>query len=202
MTEIILHRVNTIDHLKSVPVKYGVEVDLRSQGQEIIIHHDPFEEGVLFDDWLVHFKHQTLILNVKEEGLENILIGKMKDRAIEKYFFLDQSFPFLLKYSKECNCRAAVRLSEYEDVSTVERVGQKVDWVWVDCFSKLPLDQDTINRLQYQNLKLCIVSPELHDLERVSEIDVFIRKILDLNLVPDAICTKKPKLWEQYFETC
>jgi hypothetical protein len=66
--EIIVHRRNTLQELKATPVQYGVEVDVRSCGDRLIIHHEPFVEGELIDNWLTAYQHGTLILNVKEEG--------------------------------------------------------------------------------------------------------------------------------------
>ena len=48
----IAHRINTIKDLKKVPPKYGVEVDLRSQGQNLILNHDPFCPGESFENYL------------------------------------------------------------------------------------------------------------------------------------------------------
>ena len=44
----ILHRVNTIALLEKTPSNFGVEVDIRSYGGNLIIHHDPFKQGELF----------------------------------------------------------------------------------------------------------------------------------------------------------
>ena len=57
----ILHRVNNFEKLKATPIDLGVEVDIRSNGTDLIIHHDPFKDGELFDDWLRAFRHKTLI---------------------------------------------------------------------------------------------------------------------------------------------
>ena len=62
----ILHRVNTIERLRDCDQSYGVEVDIRSQGDALVIHHDPFVAGVSFEEWLAYYRHGTLILNVKE----------------------------------------------------------------------------------------------------------------------------------------
>ena len=64
---IIAHRRNTIKELSQTPSKMGVEVDIRSLGNKLIIHHDPFVPGEDFEQWLDSYKHGTLILNVKEE---------------------------------------------------------------------------------------------------------------------------------------
>ena len=65
--KLIAHRRNTIAELLATDPKYGIEIDIRSQGERLIIHHDPFVEGNSFDEWIKVYQHGTLILNVKEE---------------------------------------------------------------------------------------------------------------------------------------
>jgi hypothetical protein len=135
----IAHRRNTIAELMDTPKKYGVEVDIRSLGNNLIIHHDPFHSGELFENWIKHYQHKTLILNVKEEGLEERLIEIMLSKGIRDYFFLDQSFPFLVKWSKMGESRCAARVSEFESIDTVLSLKGEIDWVWVDCFTHFPI---------------------------------------------------------------
>ena len=88
MNRIIIHRCNTIDQLRSIPKKYGVEIDIRSYKDQLVLHHDPFvKDAATFHDWINHFEHESIILNVKEEGVEEKLIKIMKDYEIDKYFF-------------------------------------------------------------------------------------------------------------------
>ena len=47
---IIKHRVNTSKELKKLSHNFGVEIDLRSNNQNIYLHHDPFKNGELFSD--------------------------------------------------------------------------------------------------------------------------------------------------------
>ena len=87
--KIIAHRRNTIEQLRATPNQYGIEVDIRSNGKDLIVHHDPFSLGEKFEDWILAYHHETRILNVKEEGLEIGLLEVMKSHAIENFFFLD-----------------------------------------------------------------------------------------------------------------
>ena len=144
----ISHRRNTIGELKATPTEYGVEVDIRSDNGKLVIHHDPFASGDDFEEWIKHYQHGTLILNVKEEGLEARLIDLMKQHEITDYFFLDQSFPFLIKWSKLGERHCAVRVSEFESIETALTLEGKIDWVWVDCFTKFPLSGEDAKRLQ------------------------------------------------------
>lgn len=193
--ELIAHRKNTAEQLKETPPHYGVELDLRSQGTRIIIHHDPFTEGEDFETWLQDYRHGTLILNVKEEGLESQLIDLMKKHKITNYFFLDQSFPFLVKYTKLGERRCAVRVSEFESIETALTLAGKLDWVWVDCFTRFPLSAEDGQRLKQAGFKLCLVSPELQGRDGTVEIPALFKLTQKLGIKVDAVCTKMPELW-------
>ncbi len=193
---LIIHRCNTLAQLLTTPIKYGVEVDIRSFGEKLIIHHDPFVVGEDFNDWLDNYRHGTLILNVKEEGLEQRLLDLMEKKNIDNFFFLDQSFPFLIKTARQGERRCAVRVSEFESIDTALNLTKKVDWVWVDCFNQFPLSGEEAKCLRIAGFKLCLVSPELHQRFDPNEIPVLRALLIERGIVPDAVCTKMPELWE------
>lgn len=195
--KLIAHRRNTIQDLNATQKEYGIEVDIRSQGELLIIHHDPFIAGESFEDWIAVYQHEMLILNVKEEGLEARLTALMQSKGIEDYFFLDQSFPFIVKWTKMGERRCAVRVSEFESVETALTLAGQVDWVWVDCFTHFPLSDDDARRLKQAGFKLCIVSPELQGRDAATEIPLLARMLAERNIVADAVCTKRLDLWEQ-----
>lgn len=194
--KLIAHRRNTVAELMATDSQYGIEVDIRSEGDRLIIHHDPCVPGESFDEWINAYRHGTLILNVKEEGLEARLIALMQAKGIVDYFFLDQSFPFLVKWSKAGERRCAVRVSEFESIDTALTLAGKVDWVWVDCFSHFPLTEQQANTLTAAGFKLCLVSPELQGRDAEREIPQLAALLKTRNIVADAVCTKRPDLWE------
>jgi hypothetical protein len=194
--KLIAHRRNTLAELKSTDPKYGIEVDIRSCGDELIIHHDAFVFGESFDEWIKAYRHGTLILNVKEEGLEARLIELMKQRGIEDYFFLDQSFPFLVKWSGKGESRCAVRVSEFESVDTALTLAGRVQWVWVDCFTHLALTREDARRLKEAGFKLCLVSPELQGRDAQVGVAQMTALLKDRDIAIDAVCTKRMDLWE------
>ncbi|GAA4249247.1 hypothetical protein GBZ26_23910 [Azospirillum formosense] len=192
--KIIRHRRNTIDELRATPEEYGIEVDIRSHGDRLIIHHDAFVDGEDFEAWVAAYRHGTLILNVKEEGLEDRLLALMERRGIADFFFLDQSFPFLVRTARRGERRCAVRVSEFESVDTALSLAGMIDWVWVDCFTRFPLSGADARRLQEAGLKLCLVSPELQG--RGTEGITEMRRILDgEGIMAEAVCTKEPEAW-------
>jgi len=194
--KIIAHRRNTIEQLRATPNQYGIEVDIRSNGKDLIVHHDPFSLGEKFEDWILAYHHETLILNVKEEGLEIGLLEVMKSRAIENFFFLDQSFPFLIKWSRLGERRCAVRVSEFESIETALTLAGQVDWIWVDCFTQFPLTNADFLRLKSADFQLCLVSPELQGRNAEIEIPNLAVLLNERGIVADAVCTKRPDLWE------
>lgn len=196
---LIAHRVNSVELLNKVPHRFGIEIDIRSIGRDLILQHDPYEKGELLSTWLDSYQHKTLILNVKEEGLEPELIKLMNSKGIDDYFFLDQSFPFIVKSFKNLEKRCAVRVSEFESIETAITVSGRINWIWVDCFSHFPLNKNDALRLKDAGFKLCLVSPELHGVKADEVIKQFIVAIKEDAINPEAVCTKRLDLWEAYF---
>lgn len=192
---IIMHRRNTLAELNATPIELGVEVDIRSEGGKLVIHHDPLVIGEDFSAWMAAYQHGTLILNVKEEGLEQKVLDCMKKNNFDNFFFLDQSFPFLIKWANKGERRCAVRVSEYESVETALALSGKIDWVWVDCFTHFPLSMSDYKRLKDAGFKLCLVSPELQGRSADMEIPAIRKLIADNAIDMDAVCTKRPDLW-------
>jgi hypothetical protein len=193
--KIIAHRRNTIADLLATPVQFGVEVDIRSLGDRLIIHHDPYREGEDFAAWMGAYRHGTLILNVKEEGLEGRLLDIMRQRGVADFFFLDQSFPFLVKWARNGERRCAVRVSEFESVETALALAGMVDWAWIDCFTRFPLTSESADRLARAGFKLCLVSPELQGRPAEAEIAQLRSTLAALKITAEAVCTKRPDLW-------
>jgi hypothetical protein len=187
---IIAHRRNLVSELQATPVDLGVEVDIRSDRDELVVHHDPFSRGTDFREWLSCYRHGTLVLNVKEEGLEDRLLDLMQARGLDDFFFLDQSFPFLLKTIARGEPRCAVRVSEYESIETALALAGRARWAWVDCFSRFSLGRDQWRLLKASGFRICLVSPELQNRWSPEEITSIRLKLREWNTEADAVCTK------------
>jgi hypothetical protein len=87
--------------------------------------------------------------------------------------------------------RLAVRYSEFEPVEFALAFAGRVEWVWVDCFTRLPLDAETYRQLR-RNFKICLVSPELQNHPR-SMIQSFRQQLRTMPI--DAVCTDYPADW-------
>ena len=191
---IIKHRVNTINEIVSTPYSYGVEIDLRTFGSEIIIHHDPFHEGVKFSEWLQYYNHKFLVLNVKEDGLETFISELIEKFKVKNYFFLDQPIPSLFKFSKTSPEFASVRISDVESTENALKINS--GWAWLDSHTG---DWDyllnAMEQLKSKNIKMCLVSPELQRTNYEKEISQ-LKKLTSKSLIGfDAVCTKHPNIW-------
>ncbi len=157
----VAHRINTINELKKVSPEFGIEVDLRDFGNKIVLSHDPFQYGEDFIGFLGHFKHKFIILNIKSERIEYKVLEILKFYNITNYFFLDSSFPMIIDLIKNKEKKIAVRFSQYETIDTILNLRNLATWVWVDCFTRFPLNKKNYEVFKNNGFKICIVSPEL-----------------------------------------
>lgn len=197
MTDFIAHRINDLAVLQQLPTELGAEIDLRDRADRLILQHDPFIDGQDAEPFFAAYRHGTLILNIKSERIELRILELLKQYKIENYFFLDSSFPMIQHLIKLGEHRVAVRFSEFEGLDTVLALEGKIEWVWVDCFTRLPLTRENYATLKGAGFKLCLVSPELQG--RATDIEPYKKELESLGVEFDAICTKQANvnLWRQ-----
>jgi hypothetical protein len=183
--DVVVHRVNSVDALKSMPAELGVEIDLRAEGSRIILNHEPFAGGEDFDRWLDRFAHGLLVLNIKEAGIEGEVLRRVRARGISRCFLLDVEFPYLYRASRAGERAIAVRYSEDEPLELVERYRSRVDWVWIDTQTRLPLDERAIAALK--GLKTCLVCPERWG--RADDIPAYQAQMDRMGFSPTAVMT-------------
>jgi len=196
-TLLICHRINKLEELKNIDVNFGVELDIRDDHKtgELILAHDPFVEGENFESYLQNYKHNTLILNIKSERVELECLKLLEKYNINNYFFLDSSFPMINLLNKIFNNnKIASRYSEYECLEFTENIKDLISWIWIDCFTILPLNKEIHERIKLLNKKICIVSPELQG--QSEKIPIYRQYLIDNDIIPDAICCKEYNIYE------
>jgi len=199
----IIHRINTIEELKKIPREYGVEVDIRGYGKDLLLSHEPINKAEKYDTlskYLNNFNHAFIVLNLKEAGYEEKIIKIMKGKRIEKYFLLDCEFPFIYKATRKDNFRKiAARYSEAEPIEFIEaqiKNGKPLlDWVWIDTNTRLPLNKKIVKKLK--PFKTCLVCPERWG--RPEDISSYRSLIKNFNFNLDAVMTSKEYVgeWEK-----
>ena len=192
---LIAHRINKIEQLKKIDPNYGIEIDIRDNGKDLILVHDPFKKGEKLDNFLKFYKHKILIANIKSERIEDEVIKTFKKFKIKNYFFLDSSFPKIIDLVKKKFDKIALRISYYEDVSTAKKLKGKVKWIWYDSFFGLPKNYKELEYIKKTlKYKICLVCPELHGIHLNNNLDSFI-KLKKSNLI-DAVCTKEKNFYK------
>jgi hypothetical protein len=193
--KIYSHRVNAISALEKIEPSYGVEIDLRSKDGNLILSHDPFVDGDLFSEWLKHWRGQSLILNVKEDALEDSTLELLFRFGITDFFFLDQSYPSIRRTINMGVTKVATRVSDFEDVETSLKSGS--DWVWLDSFSgNWEYLKEAVPALTQNGQKTCLVSPELQRADSAAELASLQEMIQENNFKIYSVCTKIPGNWE------
>ncbi len=142
---------------------FGAETDLRDMLRQVVISHDtPNENSLTLDNFFALYKrfsnNPPLALNIKADGLQNILKDFLEKYSVDNYFVFDMSIPDALLYLK-AGFNVFTRQSEYEQQPSFynEAYG-----VWMDEFYEHWIDERIIQEHLENNKKICIVSPELH----------------------------------------
>ena len=192
--EFIIHRINKVKELNKLPKIYGAEIDIRCKGSKLILNHEPYKNGDKLENYLENYKHKTLVLNIKEAGIEKDVLNLVKKNAIKSYFLLDVEMPYMYSASKKGEKNIAVRYSEYEDINFSKFFKNKLNWVWIDTTTTLPINKKNIKILN--NFKSCLVCPERWG--RKKDIKVYKNKMKKMNFKPSAIMTSKDclKYWQ------
>jgi len=184
--EVIVHRVNTIQGLKGIDKNFGTEIDIRSNGSELILNHEPFQGGENLINYLDEYQHGTIILNIKEAGIEKNVLYLIRQRPhIANYFLLDVEFPYLYQASRQGERSMAIRFSEDECIDTVEKYAGLVDWVWIDTITQLPIS--VTNRGILNQFKKCMVCPERWG--QKNKIPQYLKKLKKIGVELDAVMT-------------
>jgi hypothetical protein len=191
--KIVSHRVNTVAGLVATPTQYGVEIDIRGEGGNLVLTHDPVDPAKEYDDldsYLAAYQHAFVIFNLKEAGYEQRVIELAAKYGIENYFLLDVEFPYLYRATRKEGVRKiAVRYSEAEPIEAVlaqVQGGQPLlDWVWIDTNTQLPLTAEIVEKLK--PFKTALVCPDRWG--RPQDIPDYIAQMKSLGFQPDLVMT-------------
>jgi|SaaInlStandDraft_2_1057019.scaffolds.fasta_scaffold133226_2 hypothetical protein len=193
---IVKHRQNELKNIKKLNFLYGAEIDIRSNSKTLITQHDPLKNGVTLDVWLQNYKHNYLIANIKEEGIETKVISLLKKYKIKNYFLLDVTIPMINKLNSIKIYNIALRISKFESLNNIKMFNKQNKWIWIDTFNKkIPINYTQIMKLKKMRFKLCLVSPELI-YNKKSSISSFYKKNKRIINMMDMICTKFPEYWQ------
>jgi hypothetical protein len=143
---------------------FGIETDFRDANGILVVSHDPPSNSVMtarefFDLCQKHTVDVPHALNIKADGLHELLRIELKNWTTERYFVFDMSLPDTLGYIRK-KTPTYLRCSEYESPSA--ELMALARGIWLDAFEDEWYGPDTIMGFFSLGKEVCIVSPELH----------------------------------------
>ena len=126
-------------------------------------------------------------MNIKESGIEKDVLKLVKKNLIKSYFLLDAEMPYIYSATKKGEKNIAIRFSEYEDISLSKYFKNKLEWIWIDTTTILPINNK--NKKILTSFKSCIVCPDRWG--RKKDIKLYKKKLKKINFKPTAVMTSK-----------
>ena len=138
---------------------FALETDVRDSQGELVVSHDPCKDSNAQRFNELFIKNQRIAINIKSDGLSELLEEHLDQIISSKSFIFDCSFPELLRY-KTLGIPHAIRLSEFE-----KELPWTPDYIWLDAFESDWWLEDAHTYELMKNIPTVIVSPELHKRE-------------------------------------
>lgn len=159
--------------LNSFKRKNGIEFDVRDMSGDLVISHDTPNgiEMTLTELILLYQQHghnSFLSINIKSSGLAKKLKMVLQRFSISNYFVFDLAIPDLIEYRKE-GLNYFLRESDLEKDPAIALpyLYKNATGIWLDQFLKSDhyaswITVKTFKKHLDNNMKIVIVSPELH----------------------------------------
>ncbi len=147
----------------SLEAGIGLETDIRDCAGRLVVAHDPPTSDALgvaarFDLYRRVGADVTLALNIKADGLQDLLGRMLRELRITRYFVFDMSIPDMLRWMDK-GFKVFVRQSEYEPAPVMYEAASEVVF---DCFvGDWPTRAVIAGHLDVGK-SVCLISPELH----------------------------------------
>lgn len=178
---------------------YGFESDVRDYMGRMVISHNiadaSCQDAEEVFEWLHEFNDEyCFAINIKADGLKNILQSFFNKYNIKNYFLFDMSVPQMVEF-REMGLRLFTRQSEVEPQPTMY---EDAAGVWIDGFwSTEWITEKLLNQHIENGKEVCLVSPDLHG---NSYID-FWKKLKKWEIDSERVylCTDYPDEAKEYF---
>jgi glycerophosphoryl diester phosphodiesterase len=185
---------------RSFSLNFGTETDIRDFDGELVISHDVANKNcITIEKFFEIYKsiniQSSLALNIKSDGLQNLLKKSLKQNKINNYFVFDMSIPDTIMYLKE-GMNVFIRQSEYE---RGESFYERSTGIWLDAFKTTWYSEELVKKHLNNGKKVAIVSSELHKREYLHHWTILKswKIINDDNLI---LCTDLPEKATKFFK--
>lgn len=148
---------------RSFAMGFGTETDLRDYNGQVVISHDiPDTYSPSFERFLEIYKRYSgdlpLALNIKADGLQNLVKDAIVRFDVTNCFVFDMSIPDTLGYI-DYGINFFSRQSEYEPEPALYN---QCSGIWLDAFTDIWYDSNLVLDHIDKGKQVAIVSPELH----------------------------------------
>ncbi len=203
MTIYVAHRQNDPKVLGKLHSKNinAIEIDLRSDSNEIIISHDPFKKGEVFNKNIKKFKDFLLIVDIKGTGFSERVYNILKKNNIEflilNLIASETDYMINKSYSKNL----FLRYSSFEKPILNNKIFKKIKWIWLDYFQKQFISVKEYKYIKKFKKKICLTSPDLI-FKDINETIKYIKYLNKNNIKLDMVCTKLSniKIWKELYK--
>lgn len=178
---------------------FGFESDLRDYKGDLVISHNIAHEGSqpaeeVFN-WLAEFEDRfCFAINIKADGLKELLRDNLEKYHLHNYFTFDMSVPQMIEY-------ADYGLQFYSRQSEVETqlvLYEKASGVWIDGFWSTDwITEELLKEHIANGKKVCLVSPDLHKRDYADFWERLLRFDIDFSHV--MLCTDFPEEAAAFF---
>lgn len=172
---------------------YGFESDVRDYAGRMVISHNMADSSCQDAEevfqWLHEFNDDyCFAINIKADGLKDILKVFLDKYQIANYFLFDMSVPQMIEF-REIGLTYFTRQSEVEPEPYMY---EDASGVWIDGFWSIDwITEELLNNHINNGKTVCLVSPELHGKD---DYRVFWEKLKDFDIDFDKVmlCTDHP----------
>lgn len=179
---------------------YGFESDVRDYREKMVISHNIADESCQDAEeifgWLKEFEDKyCFAINIKADGMKEILQNFIIKYDISNYFVFDMSVPQMVEF-REMGLRYFTRQSEVESVPVMYK---DAAGVWIDGFWSVDwITEEVLNNHISNDKYVCLVSPDLHGKKNYK--DFWSRlKDFELDFEKVMLCTDYPDEAKEFF---
>jgi glycerophosphoryl diester phosphodiesterase len=185
---------------RSFSLSFGTETDIRDFDGELVISHDVANKNcITIEKFFEIYKsieiQPSLALNIKSDGLQNLLKKSLKQNNINNYFVFDMSIPDTIMYLKE-GMNVFIRQSEHELGTSFY---ESASGIWLDAFDGVWYSEELVKKHLNNGKKVAIVSSELHNREYLKHWTL----LKSWNIINDdnlILCTDFPEKAIKFFK--
>lgn len=180
---------------------YGFESDVRDYLGRMVISHNIADESSQDAEavfrWLSAYGDRyCFAINIKADGLKDILEAYLEKYSIKNYFLFDMSVPQMVEFA-EMGLRFFTRQSEYEIYPALY---EQAAGVWIDGFNRIDWITEGLLREHIScGKEVCLVSPDLHG---KTDYKLFWDRLMgwDIDFSMVLLCTDHPDEAREFFK--